>query len=237
MDNALFGKSAAGEFVGVAALDTIGLVSANLDPGLRGKMGLPAHVRAVGTISSRTGAAGQILAVDEALKATRAELITVELPRDTKGWGGHGCYILIGSDTVSDVRRAVEIALSLIDKHCGEVYISEAGHLEFAYSAGAGEALHRAFSAPIGRAFGFMAASPASIGLIMADRALKSSNVTLIDYGTPDHKTSHSNEVMIWFSGETSDTKNAVLTARECGYELLCSLGSTPKSPGESYIK
>ena len=111
------------EFVGRTVLDTIGLVIPSIDTSLRSEMNLPDGIYALGVISSRTGAAGQICAVDEALKNTNAILISVELPRDTKGWGGHGNYIVVGGRDVSDVRRAVEIALELTERNAGEVYI------------------------------------------------------------------------------------------------------------------
>ena len=57
------------EYVGRTVLDTIGLVIPSVDEAIRREMGLEADVHAVGTISSRTGAAGQICAVDEAIKA------------------------------------------------------------------------------------------------------------------------------------------------------------------------
>ena len=57
------------EFVGTTVLDTIGLVIASVDPGgLRKKMKIKENYRSVGIISSRTGAAGQITAVDDAVK-------------------------------------------------------------------------------------------------------------------------------------------------------------------------
>ena len=225
------------EFVGRTVLDTIGLVIPSIDTSLRSEMNLPDGIYALGVISSRTGAAGQICAVDEALKNTNAILISVELPRDTKGWGGHGNYIVVGGRDVSDVRRAVEIALELTERNAGEVYINSAGHLEFAYSASAGEALNKAFGAPIDQAFGFMAGSPAAIGLVMADKALKSASVSLIKYMTPDKGTSHSNEVIIAFSGDTSAVKTAVLTAREVGLELITTMAEYPSGPSEPYLK
>ena len=225
------------EFVGRTVLDTIGLVIPSIDAALRDEMNLPDGVCALGVISSRTGAAGQICAVDEALKNTNATLVSVELPRDTKGWGGHGNYIVMGGHDVSDVRRAVEIALELTERNAGEVYINAAGHLEFAYSASAGEALNQAFDAPIHQAFGFMAGSPAAIGLVMADKALKSADVSLIRYMTPDKGTSHSNEVIIAFSGDTSAVKTAVLTAREVGLELITAMAEYPSGPSEPYLK
>ena len=226
------------ELVGFTVLDTVGLVLPGADDALLRQIESknPNQYRALGLISSRTGAAGQVTAIDEALKNTNAELLTVELPRDTKGWGGHGNYIVIGGRDVSDVRRAIEIALELTKKHAGEVYINEAGHLEFAYSASAGEAIHRTFDVPLGKAFGFMAGSPAAIGMVMADTALKSAAVTLTKYMTPDRGTSHSNEVIIAFSGTASDVKNAVLRGREVGLSLLRQMGSEPKGPSLPYL-
>ena len=223
------------EFVGRTVLDTIGLIIPSIDPSLRAEMDLPEGTFSLGVISSRTGAAGQICAVDEALKNTNAALISVELPRDTKGWGGHGNYIVIGGRDVSDVRQAVEIALELTERNAGEVYINSAGHLEFAYSASAGKALAAAFHAPEGQAFGFMAGSPAAIGLVMADKALKSASVSLIKYMTPNKGTSHSNEV-IAFSGDASAVKTAVLTAREIGLELITAMGEYPGGPSTPYL-
>ena len=227
-----------GELVGFTVLDTVGLVIPSADAALIEKMASvnPRGYRALGLISSRTGAAGQITAIDEAIKNTNAELLSVELPRDTKGWGGHGNYIVVGAPSISDARRAIEIALELTKKHAGEVYINEAGHLEFAYSASAGEAIHRTFDVPLGKAFGFMAGSPAAIGMVMADTALKSAAVTLTKYMTPDRGTSHSNEVIIAFSGTASDVKNAVLQGREIGLSLLRQMGGEPKGPSEPYL-
>ena len=225
------------EYVGRTVLDTIGLVIPSIDVSLREAMDLPDDIRALGVISSRTGAAGQICAADEAVKNTNATLISVELPRDTKGWGGHGNYIVLGGRDVSDVKRAVEIALELTERNAGEVYINSAGHLEFAYSASAGEALGKAFGAPLGKAFGFMAGSPAAIGLVMADKALKSADVSLIKYMTPDRGTSHSNEVIIAFTGDAEAVKTAVLTARTIGLELICAMGEYPSGPSVPYLQ
>ena len=236
MDNIFNPNPSMPEFVGRTVLDTIGLVIPAIDVALRQEMALPDHVSALGIISSRTGAAGQICAVDEAVKNTNATLVSVELPRDTKGWGGHGNYIVVGSRDVSDARRAVEIALELTTRNAGEVYINSAGHLEFAYSASAGEALAMAFGAPVGQAFGFMAGSPAAIGLVMADKALKSANVSLIQYMTPNKGTSHSNEVIIAFTGDASAVKTAVLTARDVGLELITAMGEYPSGPSTPYL-
>ena len=131
------------EFVGTAVLDTIGLVISGIDDTLLETMNVGMKYRCLGLFSSRTGAAGQITAIDDAVKATNTEVLSIELPRDTKGWGGHGNYIVLGGTDVSDVRHAISIALELTNKYAGELYISESGHLEFAYSASAGQALNK----------------------------------------------------------------------------------------------
>lgn len=225
------------EFVGTTVLDTIGLVIPGVDSSLLKQMNLKKSYRSLGLLSSRTGAAGQINAVDEAVKSTNTEVVSIELPRDTKGWGGHGNYIIIGGDNVSDVRRAVEIALEYTEKYAGELYISDAGHLEFTFSANADQALNLAFDAPIGKPFGFFCGSPAAIGMVMADLAVKSASVEIVKYMTPDRGTSHSNEVIVAVTGDASAVKNAVLTARDVGLQLLVSMGSYPKSPGKPFLE
>ena len=198
------------EFVGTTVLDTIGLVIPGIDPSLLEKMNLKRPYKSLGLISSRTGAAGQINAADEAVKSTNTEIVSIELPRDT---------------------------LEYIGKYAGELYISQAGHLEFTFSACADKALHMAFNAPIGKPFGFFCGSPAAIGLVMADLAVKSSPVEVIKYMTPDQGTSHSNEVIVAVTGDADAVKNAVLTARDVGLQLLVSMGSYPESPATPYLQ
>ena len=216
------------EFVGTTVLDTIGLVISGIDDTLLKEMNVGMKYHALGLFSSRTGAAGQITAIDDAVKATNTEVLSIEFPRDTKGWGGHGNYIVIGGNDVSDVRHAIELGLELTKKNAGELYISESGHLEFTYSASAGAALQKAFHAVPGEAFGFMAGSPAAIGLVMADTAMKASAVSI--------GTSHSNEVILGISGDASAVKAAVLEARQVGLELLIGMGSYPEIPGTPYL-
>ena len=211
------------EFVGTAVLDTIGLVISGVDDSLLQQMNVGTKYHCLGLFSSRTGAAGQITAIDDAVKATNTEVLSIELPRDTKGWGGHGNYIVLGGNDVSN-------------KNAGEVYISESGHLEFAFSASAGPAIHKAFGTPLGEAFGFMAGSPAAIGLVMADNAVKSAAVSITKYMTPDIGTSHSNEVIIAISGDASAVKAAVLEGRQTGLELLIGMGTYPEIPGIPYL-
>ena len=224
------------EFVGTAVLDTIGLVISGVDDTLLQHMNIGTDYHCLGLFSSRTGAAGQLTAIDDAVKATNTEVLSIELPRDTKGWGGHGNYIVLGGDDVSDVRHAISMALELTNRNAGEVYISQSGHLEFAFSASAGPALSKAFNTPSGQAFGFMAGSPAAIGLVMADTAMKSASVSITRYMTPDVGTSHSNEVILAISGDASAVKTAVLSARQIGLELLISMGTYPEIPGTPYL-
>ncbi len=76
-----------------------------------------------------------------------------------------------------------------------------------------------------------MAGSPAAIGLVMADTAVKAAGVKIIRYMTPDRGTSHSNEVILALSGDASSAREAVLEARQIGLELLIAMGSYPKFP------
>ena len=87
-----------------------------------------------------------------------------------------------------------------------------------------------------GEAFGFMAGSPAAIGLVMADTAMKASAVHITRYMTPSIGTSHSNEVILALSGDASAVKEAVLQARQIGLELLIGMGSYPEIPGVPYL-
>ena len=61
------------EFVGTTVLDTIGLVISGIDDTLLKEMNVGMKYHALGLFSSRTGAAGQITAVDDAVKATGTE--------------------------------------------------------------------------------------------------------------------------------------------------------------------
>lgn len=224
------------EFVGTAVLDTIGLVLSGVNQELLETMNIGTRYRALGLFSSRTGAAGQMTAIDDAVKATNTEVLSIDFPRDTKGWGGHGNYVVLGGNDISDVRHAIQLSLELTNKYAGELYISQAGHLEFAYSASAGTVLSKAFHAVPDQAFGFMAGSPAAIGLVMADTAMKTAPVSIARYMTPSIGTSHSNEVILAISGDASAVKESVLTARQIGLELLIAMGSYPEIPGTPYL-
>ena len=223
------------EFVGTSLGDTIGLVIASVDPMLLDVMKLGKY-RSIGIIGARTGAGPQIWAVDDAVKATNTEVISVELPRDTKGGAGHGSLIYIGADDVSDARRAVEIALQSIPKYFGDVYGNDAGHLEFQYTARASYCLEKAFGAPMGKAFGMTCAGPAAIGTVLADVAVKAANVDVVSYCSPANGTSFSNEVILTFSGDSGAVRQAVQAAISAGKKLLGALGDEPKSTTTPYI-
>lgn len=224
------------EFVGVSALDTIGLVIAGVDGTLLENMNVTKDYRALGIFSSRCGAAGQLVALDDAVKMTNTEVVTVEIPLDAKSWGGHGCYAVIGADSVEDCTRAIDMALRLNERYAGEVYMSDSGHLEFCYSASAGKVLEVSLQAELGRAYGFMTGSPAGIGLVMADNALKASPVDLIWEMSPNYGTTHySNEVMIAFKGDAGNVWEAVMAGRATGLDLLGSMGSEIVSATRPY--
>ena len=176
------------------------------------------------------------MAADEAVKATNTEVISIELPRDTKGGAGHGSLILLGGNDVSDVKRGIEVALKELDRTFGDVYANEAGHLELQYTARASYALEKAFGAPLGRACGVIVGAPAAVGVLMADTALKSANVDVVAYSSPAQGTSYSNEVILIISGDSGAVRQAVISAREIGKTVLSTLGDTPKNDSPSYI-
>ncbi|TGB67731.1 propanediol utilization microcompartment protein PduB [Escherichia sp. E4736] len=220
------------EFVGTAIGDTVGLVIANVDSALK----LEKRYRSIGILGARIGAGPHIMAADEAVKATNTEVISIELPRDTKGGAGHGSLILLGGNDVSDVKRGIEVALKELDRTFGDVYANEAGHLELQYTARASYALEKAFGAPLGRACGVIVGAPAAVGVLMADTALKSANVDVVAYSSPAHGTSYSNEVILIISGDSGAVRQAVISAREIGKTVLSTLGDTPKNDRPSYI-
>jgi microcompartment protein PduB len=223
------------EFVGTAVGDTIGLVIASVDPMLVDTMKL-GKFRSIGILGGRTGAGPQIMAIDDAVKATNTEVISIEMARDTKGGAGHGSLIYVGAEDVSDARRAIEIALASLDKYFGDVWGNEAGHLEFQYTARASYCLEKAFGTPVGKAFGMTCAGPAAIGTVLADVAVKAANVNVVSYSSPKQGTSFSNEVILTFTGDSGAVRQAVRAAREVGKKLLGALGSEPKSTTHPYI-
>jgi microcompartment protein PduB len=224
------------EFVGTGMGDTIGIVIAHLEPVLHKKMGLDPKFHSIGVFGGRTGAGPQLMAADEAVKATNTEIVKIELPRDTKGGAGHGCLIIFGAEEVSDARRAIEVALKDLKRTFGDVYANDAGHVELQYTARASFALQKAFNAPVGRAFGLTVGAPAVIGVLMVDAALKAADVECIGYSGPQSGLSLTNEVVSFLSGDAGAVRQAVMAAREVGVKLLGTLGEQPKSLGVPYI-
>ena len=226
------------EFVGVNPIgDTIGLVIANVDQQVLDAMKLEKSYRSIGVVGARTGAGPHIMAADEAVKATNTEIVNIELPRDTKGGAGHGSLIIFGGEDVSDVRRAVEVTLKEVDRTFGDVYANDAGHIELQYTARASYACQTAFGAEYGRAFGLIVGAPAAIGVVMADTAVKAANVTVVGYASPGNGgTSHSNEAILFISGDSGAVRQSVISAREVGLALLGSMGDEPTNSQPSYI-
>lgn len=224
------------EFVGTAIGDTIGLVIANVDPMLHEKMKIDPKYRSIGILGARTGAGPHIMAADEAVKATNTEIISIELPRDTKGGAGHGSLILFGAEEVSDARRAIEVALKELDRTFGDVYGNDAGHIELQYTARASYAVNKAFGAPVGKAFGLIVGAPAAIGVLMSDVAVKTANVEVVGYGSPASGTSFSNEVILQVTGDSGAVRQAVLAAKEVGVKLLEAMAGPAPSSTKPYI-
>ena len=224
------------EYVGQTIGDTIGLVIANVDPNLHEAMEIDPKYRSIGILSARTGAGPQIMAADEAVKATNTEMVICEMARDTKGGAGHGSLIVFGAEDVSDAKRAVEVALVETERHFGDVYGNDAGHLEFQYTARASFACNAAFGAPIGRAYALILGAPARIGILISDIALKAANVELISYCSPDHGTKSSNEGFINVYGDAGAVRQAVRAARDAGIQALSALGGPCPSTTTPYI-
>ncbi|MDR0924732.1 MAG: propanediol utilization microcompartment protein PduB [Hungatella sp.] len=225
------------EFVGTAIGDTIGLVIAGADPQLTQTLKLGKY-RSIGLIGGRCGLGPQIMAVDDAIKATNTEIISIEAPRDNKGGSGAGSFIIIGADDVSDARRAVEIALDTLERYFGDLYTNEAGRLEFQYTARASYCIEKAFGSPLGKAFGLVCAGPAVIGTVLADVAVKAANVQVVSYTSPNEGAgcSYSNETMLTFTGDSGAVRQAVKAAIDVGKKLLGAMGEEPKSCTTPYI-
>ena len=163
------------------------------------------------------------------------ELLKIDpkCPRDTEGGAGHGCLVVFGAEDVSDARRAVEVALSFVGKHFGDVYGNSAGHLEFQYTARASYCLEKAFGAVVGKAFGITVGAPSGIGIVLADTASKTATIDPISIATPGNGgTSFSNEVNFFFTGDSGAVRQAIIGAREVGKQLLKAL--EPNEPLES---
>jgi len=224
------------EFVGAGMGDTQGIVIANLDPIIHKLMGIDPKYRSIGVIGGRVGAGPQLMAADEAIKATNTEVVCIEMPRDTKGQAGHGNLIIFGAEDVSDARRAVEVTLEMLPKYFGDVYANDQGYTENQYSARASKVLSYALKVPEGRAFGLILGAPAVVGMLMIDTAVKAADVEVLGFASPARGTSLTNEVFIWVTGDSGAVRQAVISGREVGNKLLSAWGEPPKSLGTPYI-
>lgn len=224
------------EYVGVANGNTIGLVIANVDESIHECLGIEKKYKSLGIVGARSGAGPQAMAADEAVKATNTELVMMEMPRDTEGHGGHGIFMVFGAEEVSDARRAVEITLKALEWTFGGINMSPVGYCEMQYTARASYALAKYFNAPLGKAWGLVAACPAAIGMVAADAAVKSANVDVVMHGTPALNTSHSNEFMIMISGDSGAVKQAVIAARETAIKLISQMGEYPQPLATPYF-
>lgn len=221
------------EYVGTAPGDTIGLVIASVDPQLQEAFGIDKKWRSLGIVGARVGAGPHAWAADDAVKSSNVTCIKFELPRDTKGGGGHGCLVVFGAEEVSDARRAVEITLDgLRTTYFGDVYGNEAGHVEVQYTARASHVLADFFGAELGKAFGLVCCGPGAIGVVSADALLKAADVEATAFNSPAKGTSFSNEGMVFFKGDSGAVKQGCIAGREVGIELLSTLGSAPASMG-----
>ncbi|ABB15915.1 putative propanediol utilization protein pduB [Carboxydothermus hydrogenoformans Z-2901] len=209
------------KFIGVSAGNTVGYVIPNLEPGLSQYLQANRSLRAIGVISSRVGAAAQIMAADEAVKKTNSELIRLELARDELGGPGHGVFALFGAEDVADVIRAVEIALKATEEYYQNIKNTPAGKIETHYTARAAAALNKAFGAPLNQAFGIIIGAPAGVGLLMSDTALKTAHVTMVSFWGPSVVQAFANEVWFTVTGDSAAVKNALEAAREVGLQVL----------------
>lgn len=214
------------EFVGTCIGDTIGLVIASVDDSLQNVMKLNGY-RSIGIFGGRVAVGPQVIAVDEALKAVNAELIRMEASRDTKGGAGCGTLFYIGAHDVSDARRAVELALEKLPEQFADVYVNEAGHLSFSYTARAGDCCVRTLNAVEGKAFGIICCGPAPIGTLLSDLAVKAADIEVRGYHHPNDNC-FANEVVLCFSGDSAAVYQALQTAIDAGKKLLGAMGSKP---------
>ncbi|MBS4026078.1 MAG: propanediol utilization microcompartment protein PduB [Clostridia bacterium] len=209
------------ELVGFAVGGTVGFVIPNIDAEIRNMMKLSPLDRSIGIISSRTGSAAQIMAVDDAVKKTNSSVVSIQFARDGEGGPGHGVYIVLSSTDVADVSRAIEISLEKVDDYFAGVEQLDGGKVETHYTARAAGALNKAFKAELNSAFGILIGAPAGIGLIISDVAVKTAKVDVTYYSGPSVESAFTNEVWLTFTGESAAVKNALESARDVGIKLL----------------
>jgi microcompartment protein PduB len=235
-DEATCVPAAVTEYIGTAIGHTIGLVIANVEGRLHELMGIDKKYRSIGIISDRVGAGPQLMAADEAVKATNTEIVSAEMCRDTEGGCGHGALVIFGAEDVSDAKRAVEVTLKELPKFFGDVWGNDVGYLELQYTARASYCLNKALGAPVGRAFGLILGAPAGVGVVISDNALKAAEVEAYQYCSPAKGTCFTNEAFVMVSGDSGAVRQSIISARDIGVKLLHSLGTKPKSTTVPYI-
>ena len=235
--NSIYGSCSLTEYVGCHPFgDSIGMVIANMDPALHKLLNIPEQYRSLGIITARSGAGPHAMAADEAVKSCNVELVRFEQSNDTKGGGGHGNMMLFGAEEVSDARRAVEITLQGLDWAFGGVIGNPNTFIEVQYTARASNVLAKYLKAELGRAWALINGCPAGISVLMSDAALKSADVKLTGYGSPENGVGFTNEFTTFITGDSGAVKTAVQTAREVGIKLMRTLGEDPKPTGREYF-
>ena len=71
----------------------------------------------------------------------------------------------------------------------------------------------------------------------MGDKALKTAGVEPLNFTSPSHGTSFSNEGCLTISGDSGAVRQAVMAGREVGLKLLSQFGEEPVNDFPSYIK
>ena len=61
-------------------------------------------------------------------------------------------------------------------------------------------------------------------------------HLDVIGYASPSAGTSNSNEVILQISGDSGAVRQAVISAREVGKQLLSTMGDEPVNGAPSYI-
>ena len=78
--------------------------------------------------------------------------------------------------------------------------------------------------------------SLAAIGVICSDTAVKAAEVDILAYSSPANGTSFSNEAILAISGDSGAVRQAIISAREVGKQLLWAMGAEPLSATTPYI-
>lgn len=201
--------------------NTFGFVIPNIEASLRSQMGIPDSLCSIGVISSLDNAAISVLAVDEGIKMTDSRIVSIDISQGSLAGMSSGSYIVIASKDVANVTKAVEITLDAIELYSKDIHQFEQGQVGAFYTARASFALNEAFSAPLDQAFAILTASPAALGIMMADTALKTANVNIVKFLGPSAQLAFANQVWLMITGEASPVKNALEAGRDAGIAAI----------------